>query len=111
MKGLKGKKRRGTHSSAIAFVETVIKSLQPYPIFKSIRLGEITTGGRANSEKRMKITRLYITNSSPLLVKIKDNSTLQECTIFTSDTDTMVVLLRKIAEVHNCEVSDINLRK
>lgn len=110
MKGLKGKKRRGTHSSAIAFVETVIKALKPYPIFESVRLGEISTGGRANSEKRMKITRLFTTNTSPLLVKIKDNSTLQECTIFTSDTDTMIVLLRKIADEYNCEVPDVNLR-
>ncbi len=104
MKGLKGNKRRGTHSSAIGFTETLVRALQAYPIFEGIRLGEITTGSRANSEKRIKITRTYPTHNSPLTLKIKDNSTLQECTIFTSDTDTMIILIKKVAAEYNCEI-------
>lgn len=95
MKGLKGNKRRGTHSSAIGFVEDIVKVLSQSPYFESIRLGKITTGSRANGERRIKITLLYPTNTSPLLLKVKDNSTLQECTVFTNNTEALIQRLKK----------------
>lgn len=95
MKGLKGNKRRGTHSSAIGFVEDIVKTLSQSPDFEGIRLGKITTGSRANGERRIKITILYPTNTSPFLLKVKDNSTLQECTVFTNNTEGLIQRLKK----------------
>jgi hypothetical protein len=104
MKGLKGNKRRGTHTSTIDLVETLTKTLSQSPYFESIRLGKITTGSRANGEKRIKITLLYPTNSSPILLKVKDNSTLQECTVFTKNTEAILQVLKKFSEKNGVEI-------
>jgi hypothetical protein len=85
MKGLKGNRRRGTHTTAIALAEKLVNLIRIDAAFQSVQFGEIKTGSRSNGERRIKVSP-YV---SGLQLQIKEGSAVQRVVVFTKNPEKM----------------------
>lgn len=81
MKGLKGNKQRGVHTTAIGLVEKIYSEIKKSPHFSSIRFGQIKIGGRANGERRVKLTEV----STGFDLQVKEGRAIQHISIYSKN--------------------------
>ncbi len=97
MKGLKGNKRRGTHTTAIGLAEKLVAMIRHMDGFESVQFGEIKTGGRPNGERRLKATPC----PAGIALQIKEGSAVQRVVLYTKSPDVLIQSLKEAcADLH-----------
>lgn len=81
MKGLKGNKRRGTHTTAIGLAEKFVAEIKHYRGFETVQFGEIKTGGKPNGERRLKATPC----PAGIALQIKEGSSVQLLVLYSKE--------------------------
>jgi hypothetical protein len=97
MKGLKGNKRRGTHTTAIGLAERFVAEIKDHKGFETVQFGEIKTGGRPNGERRLKATPC----SAGIALQIKEGSAVQLLVLYSKEPDVLMKGVRVVCgELH-----------
>lgn len=97
MKGLKGNKRRGTHTTAIGLAEKLVAEIRHAEGFETVQFGEIKTGGRANGERRLKASPC----PAGIALQIKEGSAVQHLVLYTKNPDILMKGVRAVCgELH-----------
>ena len=86
MKGLKGNKRRGAHTTAIGLAEKLVVSLRKAQGFETVQFGEIKTGGRPNGERRLKASPC----PAGIALQIKEGSAVQHMVLYTKQPEVLI---------------------
>lgn len=86
MKGLKGNKRRGTHTTAIGLAEKLVAELRRAPGFETVQFGQIKTGGRPNGERRLKASPC----PAGIALQIKEGSAVQLMVLYTKSPEALL---------------------
>mgnify|MGYP006914171816 FL=1 len=94
MKGLKGNKRRGTHTTAIGLAEMLISELRKKPGFETVQFGQIKTGGRPNGERRLKASPC----PAGIALQIKEGSAVQLLVLYARQPELLMIGLRDVCK-------------
>lgn len=97
MKGLKGNKRRGSHTTAIGLAEKLVDEIKKADGFESVQFGEIKTGGRPNGERRLKASPC----SAGIALQIKEGSAVQLLVLYTKRPEVLIKSIEAVCkELH-----------
>lgn len=94
MKGLKGNKRRGTHTTAIGLAEKLVAETRKRAGFETVQFGEIKIGGRPNGERRLKASPC----AAGIALQVKEGSAVQRLVLYTKDPEALMSGIRAACE-------------